>query len=225
MTKITRNTENHEEAGYAMYALTLERARRRYAGEEVPVTSDDKRWTTFMISIPTYYLDRDTRLNLLMSVLGNVVSGIRPTKARERTLDEILRLLREYVDDAVKKGGYRNRPKKIEVEVEKHIKAGRCPFDPYDFVLADETFGRALRRYTGENLEVTDEDQLGTLALIQQLMTDIDYALLIDMTANAIVEEYDGPPPDGVFREFERLIREIIVQSDAMNGGFNGPLN
>jgi hypothetical protein len=225
MPKITRNTENHEEACTALCAFALERARRRYAGEEVPVTSDDKRWTTFMILIPTYYLDRDTRLNLLMSVLGNVVSGIRPTKARERTLDEILRLLRESVDDAVKKGGYRNRPKKIEVEVEKHINAGRCPFDPYDFVLADETLGRALRRYTGENLEVTDEDLHGTLALIQQVMTDIDYALLIDMTANAIVEEYDGPPPDGVFGEFERLIREIIVQSDAMNGGFNGPLN
>ena len=112
----------------------------------------------------------------------------------------------------------------IVVGVGKNEQADLVP-EFANFVLADETFGRALRRYTGENLEVTDEDQLGTLALIQQLMTDIDYALLIDMTANAIVEEYDGPPPDGVFGEFERLVRRTISETDLMDGRFDGPMN
>jgi len=218
MTEIPKETKNHNEACTALCELTLERARRRYAGEEVPVTSDDKYWTMVMISIPTYYLDRNTRLNVLMSVIGNMLAGIRPTKVRSQAFEQVLRLLREYVDDAVKKGGYRNRPKKIEIKVERGKNGGRGALDPYDFALADETFDRALRRCTGEDLEVTDEDLHGTLALIQQLMTDIDYVLLIGMMANAIVEEYDGPPPNAVFCEFRRLVRRTISESDLMNG-------
>jgi len=225
MTEMRKGIKNDHEACCVFCAFALERARRRYAGEDVPVTPDDKDWTRVMISIPTHYLDRDTRLSLLAAAIGNMLAGIRPTKVRSQAFEEVFLLLRKNVDESVKKGGYRDRPRTIEIKMERGVNGGRGALDPYDFALADETLDRALRRCTGEDLEVTDEDLHGTLALIDQLMTDIDYALLIGVTANAIVEEYNGPPPDGVFGEFERLIREIIVQSDAMNGGFNGPLN
>ena len=225
MTAMIKNEEDVKRPYERIFAETLERARRRCDGEVLPITSDDEHWTRVMISVVTYYLDRSTRLSLLTSVIGNALAGMRPTKVRERALDDVLRLLRKHVNGAVKAGEYRNRPKKIEVNVERRLNEGCGMFDPYDVFLADETFDRAVRRGAGENLEVTDEDLRGTIALIQQLMTDIDYDLLIDMTANAIVEEYDGLPPNGVFWEFKRLVRRTISGGDLMNGSFGGTIH
>ena len=97
--------------------------------------------------------------------------------------------------------------------------------DPSDILLGDAAFDRAFRRRAGEDLEITEDDLDGTFALIRQLMTGIDWIVLIIVTAKAIVEESDGLPQEGVMTQLEGLIQKIVVESDTMNLTYDGPMN
>jgi hypothetical protein len=92
-------------------------------------------------------------------------------------------------------------------------------------LLGDAAFDRAFRRRAGEDLEITEDDLDGTFALIRQLMTGIDWIVLIIVTAKAIVEESDGLPQEDVMTQLEGLIRKIVVESDTMNLTFDGRMN
>jgi len=216
MTKITRNTENHEEAGYAMYALTLERARRRYGGEELPVTSEDIYQTELMIDITTSCLEGHTRFDVLANYIAIWLAESQPKNAQDQVLDLVMRCLRRSVDEAIKEGTCRGQPEKIEVEMELDGDV-RETFSPNDFALADKALGHSIRRYCGENLPVTQNDLLGTIALITQLMADIEIAVVVNKLADAIVEECDGSPPDAVFEEIRSLVLRTIRNTDLLN--------
>ena len=83
--------------------------------------------------------------------------------------------------------------------------------------LADKALRHAIRRYCGENLPVTQNDLLGTIALITQLMADVEIALVVDKLADAIVEECDGSPPDAVFEGIRSLVLRTIRNTDLLN--------
>jgi len=216
MTKITRNIENNKEAGYAMYALTLERARRRYGGEELPVTSEDIYQTELMIDITTSCLKGYTRIDVLANYFAIWLAESQPKNAQDQVLDVVMRCLRRSVNEAVKKGTSRHQPEKIEVEMDLDGDV-RETFSPNDFALADKALGHSVRRYCGENLPVTQNDLLGTIALITQLMADVEIALVVDKLADAIVEECDGSPPDAVFEGIRSLVLRTIRNTDLLN--------
>jgi len=225
MTKITRNTENHEEAGYAMYALTLERARRRYAGEELPVTCLDEELTGETIYNITCDFDGARRLGILTSSIGSFVASIRPFEDRTQALVDVPRLLREQVKEIAKIPECCKRPIKNGDSRAGALDVSDAFVELSDGSRSDTAFDRAFRRRAGEDLEITMADLEGTLALIHQLMIDIEVIVLIVVTAKAIVEEYDGVPPDGVLVEIESLIRKLVTESDLMKLSYDGPMN
>lgn len=225
MTLSRENIEDGKKPNGTRFAETLERARRRYDGEVILVTDSDEYWTACMIWLATYDFDRNARFSLLMSVIGNTLASIRPIASRKKAYRHVLNLLRKYVDDAARDGDYRTRPKKNEAKVAARVNLSCGAFYLDDFTLADAAFERALRRRLGEEIDATVEDLRGTVALIHQLMTDIDYIVLIEMTANAIVEECDGPPPKAVFAEVKRIISSGIKESDLIHRSYDGPLN
>lgn len=216
MTKILKETKDHSEAFTALCALTLERARRRYGGEELPVTSVDIDQTELMIDITTSCLEGHTRFDVLANYFVIWLAESQPKNAQDQVLDVVMQCLRRSVDEAVKEGTYRYRSKRIEVEMDLDGDV-RETFEPDDFALADKALGHSIRRYCGENLPVTENDLLGTIALITQLMADVEIALVVDKLADAIAEECDGSPPDAVFEGIRSLVLRTIRNTDLLN--------
>lgn len=204
---------------------TLKRARRRYAGGEVPITCLDEELTGETIYDLTCDFDRDTRLCLLTSTIGNLVTAIRPFEDRTHALIDIPRLLRKHVKDLAKNQEYCQQPLKNAGRGGGRPNVRDGFLDPSNISLADVAFDRAFRRRAGEYLEITKDDLDGTFALIHHLMTDIDCVVLIVVTAKAIVEEYDGHPPEGVMTQIDNLLRKLVVASDSMNLSYDGPMN
>lgn len=202
----------------------LGRARQRLEGESVPVTFWDEVWSKTMIDFVTEDFERSTRLSLLTCAIANPIAGIRPTNLRAEVTEDVAHLLRERVDYIIERGLYLSPKKEGRTADERGILDGRS-LDPYDFIRADTALDRALRRSAGETIEITEEDLLGTLALIDQLMTGLDYTNLIDITACVIAREFDGKPPDSVFSEFDRMTHAIIQRSDLMNAPCDGPMH
>ena len=91
--------------------------------------------------------------------------------------------------------------------------------DLSDLEAPDLAFDRALRRRAGECLQVTPEDVNGTCVLLRQLMTEVELVVLVCVTAQAIVEEYNGKPPNEALQELEVWIRALVVSMDRMPTG------
>ena len=216
MTEIPKETKNHNEACTALCGLTLERARRRYAGEELPVTSEDICQTELMIDITTSCLEGDTRFDVLANYFAIWLAESQPKNAQDQVLDVVMQCLRQSVDEAVKEETYRYRSKRIEVEMDLDGDV-RETFEPDDFDLADNALGHSIQRYCGENLPVTENDLLGTIALITQLMADIEIAVVVNKLADAIAEECDGSPSDAVFEEIRSLVLRTMRNTDLLN--------
>jgi len=225
MTKILKETKDHDKARHVICAFTLDRARRRYAGHEIPVTDLDEKLTAETIYDLTSDLELDTRLCLLTSAIGDLVAGTRPFEDRARHLVDVPRLLRAHVEDLAKIPEHCKQRKKNGGKRAGGPIVSDGFIDPSDILLGDAAFDRAFRRRAGENLEITKDDIDGTFALIRQLMTGIDWIVLIIVTAKAIVEESDGLPQEDVMTQLEGLIRKIVVESDTMNLTFDGRMN
>lgn len=204
--------------------MTLARARRRFQGHELPVTPDDTYQTEQMIDITTRYLEGDTRLDVLANYLAIWLVESQSRESQEQVVDVIMHCLREGVDWAIEEGTYRHGREKIKAEMEMDGDV-RGTISPGDFALADKALSRAIRRYSGESLIVTEEDLLGTVALITQLMADIEIALVVDKLADATVEEYKGQPPKAVFVNIRSIIQQYMRHSDLSNSGFGAPLH
>ena len=200
-------------------AEILEKARRRIAGIQIPVTRHDEEQTATTIYAISYDFDRQMRLELLSAVIAGLISGIRSTQERAKVLDCTFGVIRDYLSNSAKeKTKCRPAKKNAGVILSQEEYYGTI-IDLSDLEAPDLAFDRALRRRAGECLQVTPEDVNGTSVLLRQLMTEVELVVLVCVTAQAIVEEYNGKPPNEALQELEVWIRALVDCMDRMPTG------
>lgn len=197
----------------------LERARRRYTGEFVPVTRQDEEQTATTIYAITFDLDRQMRLELLAAVISGLISNIPSAGERAWVLECTLDHIRGYLRDAARKQTHFRPAKKNAGLIDRHEKYCGPYIHPRDVQATDVVFDRALRRRAGECLKITAEDLNGTYALLLQLMTEVDLIVLVSVTAQAIFEEYNGHPPEEALSDLEGFMRNLMESMDWMSTG------
>jgi hypothetical protein len=141
--------KNHRKAQSLMSVKALQRARRRYGGEELPVTCFDEELTGETIYNITCDFERGRRLSLLASAIGSLVAVARPFEDRTQHMIDIPRLLRKHVKDIATIPEYCKRPIKNGGSGVAGLNVCGGFIDPSDISLADAAFDRALRRRAG----------------------------------------------------------------------------
>ncbi len=230
MTIVVRKIKDHDKPHRPICAENLERARRRNAGHEVPLTRRDQEWAAVTIYDITCDLPLTTRLSLLVSAVGTMLAGIHPlgdrtSEDRKQEFDEFLRLVREQVEHP-----FRGRENRRAAKKSKNDKASELSLDwivcnPYDIAVADAAFDRAFRRRSGEELVVTDKDVEGTFSLIIELIKGRELIFLINMIGDLIAKEYQGIALDHAFIELERLILGMFEVNDMIFAPTDRPIN